>query len=218
MTVPLVLLAAGAAVAGFAGVPAALGGTNAIEQFLEPSFTVQRALERAPAASALPGTHGEAAHLSPAGEIGLMVLSVAVALAGIALAWRAYVQRPELAERLAARFPRAHRLLTHKYYVDEFYGATAVRGTILAALASWRIDQWVIDGLVNASGWMTRAAAWFSGLADRHAVDGLVDGTGRTLYEASLGFRRLQTGLVQTYALLIVGGVFALVSLYLFVR
>jgi NADH-quinone oxidoreductase subunit L len=284
MTVPLVLLAVGAAVAGFVGVPAALGGSNAIEHFLAPSFTAPRALAGgsaatasaaipvsagaghagagpgevaahvpdasgaahappaagsdpghdesrpvpdradeavavpAAAAGALPDTHGEAAHLSAAGEIGLMVLSVAVALAGIAAAWRVYVQRPELAERLAARFPRAHRVLTHKYYVDELYGATAVRGTIVAALASWRLDQWVVDGLVNAFGWMTRAAAWLSGLADRHAVDGLVDGTGRTLYEASFGFRRLQTGLVQTYALLIVGGVFALVSLYLFVR
>jgi len=143
---------------------------------------------------------------------------LAVALAGIAFAWRVYVRRPELADRLAARFARAHRVLSNKYYVDEFYGATAVRGTLLAALASWRIDQRVVDGFVNASGWMTRAAAWLSGFADRHAVDRLVDATGQTLYEASFGFRRLQTGLVQTYALLIVGGVFALVSLYLFVR
>jgi NADH-quinone oxidoreductase subunit L len=272
MTVPLVLLAVGAAAAGFAGVPAALGGTNAIERFLEPSFTARPAAEGAAATAAGPvagdaedlaaplaapphredhagsggaaapvaadpgpgasqaaaahgagglehgSAHGEAAHLSAAGEIGLMILSVAVALAGIAFAWRVYVRRPELADRLAARFARAHRVLSNKYYVDEFYGATAVRGTLLAALASWRIDQRVVDGFVNASGWMTRAAAWLSGFADRHAVDRLVDATGQTLYEASFGFRRLQTGLVQTYALLIVGGVFALVSLYLFVR
>ncbi|MBE3133878.1 MAG: NADH-quinone oxidoreductase subunit L, partial [Acidobacteria bacterium] len=38
MTVPLMLLAAGAVVAGFVGVPAVLGGGNAIEKFLEPSF------------------------------------------------------------------------------------------------------------------------------------------------------------------------------------
>ncbi len=39
MTVPLMALAIGAIVAGFVGVPAALGGSNAIEHFLEPSFT-----------------------------------------------------------------------------------------------------------------------------------------------------------------------------------
>src|SRR5262249_3765052 len=41
MTYPLVALAVGALVAGFFGSPAALGGNNAIEHFLEPSFTAQ---------------------------------------------------------------------------------------------------------------------------------------------------------------------------------
>ena len=39
MTFPLMALAVGAVVAGFFGIPAALGGGNAIEHFLEPSFT-----------------------------------------------------------------------------------------------------------------------------------------------------------------------------------
>ena len=39
MTYPLMALAIGAIVAGFLGVPAALWGDNAIEKFLEPSFT-----------------------------------------------------------------------------------------------------------------------------------------------------------------------------------
>ena len=41
MTIPLLILAAGAAVAGFVGIPAALGGGNAIEHFLEPSFVAR---------------------------------------------------------------------------------------------------------------------------------------------------------------------------------
>src|SRR5262249_27486761 len=41
MTWPLMALAVGAMVAGFVGIPAALGGNNAIEHFLEPSFTAQ---------------------------------------------------------------------------------------------------------------------------------------------------------------------------------
>ncbi len=39
MTFPLMVLALGAIFAGFVGIPAALGGGNAIEHFLEPSFT-----------------------------------------------------------------------------------------------------------------------------------------------------------------------------------
>ncbi len=38
MTFPLQVLAVGALVAGFVGIPAALGGGNTIEKFLEPSF------------------------------------------------------------------------------------------------------------------------------------------------------------------------------------
>jgi NADH-quinone oxidoreductase subunit L len=147
-----------------------------------------------------------------------MVLSVAVAALGIGIAWRIYVQRPAIAEALAVRFPTAHRVLTNKYYVDELYDATAVKGVIAGAHGSWRFDQWVVDGLVNASGWCTRAMAWLSGLVDRHAVDGLVNATGYTLWEASFGYRRFQTGLIQNYALLMVVGVAGLVGLYLFVR
>src|SRR6185295_17573934 len=43
MTFPLMALAVGAIVAGFFGIPAALGGSNAIERFLEPSFTASAA-------------------------------------------------------------------------------------------------------------------------------------------------------------------------------
>jgi NADH-quinone oxidoreductase subunit L len=224
-------------------VPAALGGNNAIEHFLEPSFTARPAhaaanLPATPGAgaieagqvavtphgepSAAAGAHGaateEGGHLSTAAELGLMALSVAIAALGIGIAWRAYVQRPQLSEALAARFAGAHRVLTNKYYVDEFYGATVVRGTMGSATVSWRFDQWVVDGLVNASGWLTRAFAWLSGLADKHGVDGLVNATGNTLWEASFGYRRLQTGLIQNYALLMIVGVVTLVSVYLFLR
>jgi len=250
MTVPLVVLAAGAVVAGFVGVPAALGGGNAIEHFLEPSFTGRSAHSRlaeagheaaassaghaaasevavhagAPASTpdAAEGANGEAAHgtahLSTAGELGLMVFSVAVALAGIGIARRVYLQRPGTADRLAERMPGAYRTLLNKYWVDELYHATAVRGTLRLARLSWLFDARVVDGTVNGSGWFTRFSAWVSGMLDKYVVDGLVNGTGVTLREASHGFRRLQTGLLQTYALLMMIGVFALVSVYLLVR
>jgi NADH-quinone oxidoreductase subunit L len=143
---------------------------------------------------------------------------VLVAAAGIFTAVRFYVQRPEIAERMAARFPVAHRVLLNKYYVDELYHATFVRAVMSGAFWSWRFDARVVDGAVNGSGWFTRFAAWLSGLADTHVVDGAVNATGFTFREASHGFRRLQTGLVQNYALLMVLGVFAFVSVYLFAR
>ena len=201
MTAPLVLLAIGASVAGFVGVPAALGGGAAIEHFLEPSFTVE-------------GAHAaeHAHHLSHAAEIGLMALSVAIALGAIGFAWRNYVSRPEAAAEMAGRWAGAHRVLTNKYYVDELYDATAVRGTTSGARSLWRFDGAVVDGAVNGAGWTTVALAWISHVLDKYLVDGLVNLVGWICREGSYGFRRFQTGLIQNYAFATLVGVFAFVT------
>ena len=46
MAIPLILLAIGSVVAGYVGVPHALGGSNRIESFLEPSFEAHAAALR----------------------------------------------------------------------------------------------------------------------------------------------------------------------------
>jgi NADH-quinone oxidoreductase subunit L len=76
----------------------------------------------------------------------------------------------------------------------------------------------VVDGVVNGSGWVTIVSAWFSGLTDRTVVDGVVNLVGRVCEEGSFWFRRVQTGLVQNYAMLMLFGIFAFVSIYLFMR
>ncbi len=224
MTLPLQLLAAGAVLAGFVGVPAALGGGNAIEHFLEPSFTVAGVHAPAVANAVAEGTSETGAHEgagepeSSGMELGLMLFSVLVAAAGIGLAWRLYVTDPQASERLATRFSSVHRLLSRKYYVDEFYNSTVIAGTMASGRALWTFDRRVVDGFVNGSSWMTMFGSWLSGLTDRAVVDGLVNGIGNRLQQASYRMRRFQTGLVQNYAMLMLFGVFAFVSLYLFVR
>jgi NADH-quinone oxidoreductase subunit L len=241
MTVPLMVLAVGAVAAGWVGIPAALGGANHIEHFLAPSFEARAVEGGAPAAghdAAAPG-HGEPAavaggaqggdataeghgggeaHMSRLGELGLMAFSVLVAFAGILVARNYYVTHPDKPVRLAERFPGLYRLLYNKYFVDEFYQATAVRGVMSSAWASWRFDALVVDGFVNGSAWVTKITAWFSGVLDRTVVDGAVNGTATSFREASHAFRRVQTGLVQNYALLMMVGVFAFVSVYLLLR
>jgi NADH-quinone oxidoreductase subunit L len=222
MTYPLMALAVGALVAGFVGVPAALGGNNAIEHFLEPSFTASAHVEPGAAAAThaepAEGGAGHQAEVSTAAEIGLMGFSVVIALAGILLARKLYVTSPETSVQLAERFAGAHRLLSHKYYVDEFYGATAIAGTFAAARSFWTFDRTVVDGAVNGTSWITVISSWFSGLTDRTVVDGVVNLVGWVVQESSLVFRRFQTGLVQNYALLMLFGIFAFVGVYLFVR
>jgi NADH-quinone oxidoreductase subunit L len=228
MTVPLMVLAVGAVIAGFVGIPAALGGGNAIEHFLHPSFTAQagHAPEAAaaaaeaghePAAQAAAGDH-EAPHMSTAGELALMGLSVALAAFGIWLAYRFYVQKPEISEGLAHSWAGPHRVLSNKYYVDELYGATVVRGTLGSGRGLWRFDGQVVDGAVNGSGAFTRLSAWISHMVDKYVVDGLVNLVGWLCGEGSFVFRRLQTGLIQNYALLMLFGVFVFLSVYLFAR
>ena len=205
MTLPLQILAIGAIIAGFVGVPAALGGGNAIEHFLEPSFVA--------------GAHvAEAEEHHYAIEWGLMALSVLVAAGAIAFAYRLYVQRPEESERLASDFAGAHRVLTNKYYVDELYDATAVKGTMGGARGLWTVDRNVVDGAVNGTGWTTRASAWVSHVVDKYVVDGLVNLVGRVCAEGSYRFRHAQTGLIQNYAFATLFGVFAVVTAYIAVR
>ena len=204
MTGPLVVLAVGAVFAGFLGVPAALGGNNMIEHFLEPSFTAGAAAHA-----------GEVHHISHTAELGLMALSVLIAVGGILFACRNYVWRPDEADRLAARLAGTHRLLTNKYYVDELYDATVVQGTMSGAQNLWRFDGAVVDGAVNGTGWFTRASSVVSHVLDKYVVDGLVNLVGWICREGSYGFRRVQTGLIQNYAFATLVGVFAFVTWFL---
>ena len=237
MTMPLMVLALGAVLAGFVGVPAAIGGGNAIEHFLAPSFAASHegqvrpvgrvglaggreglsGLERQEGREGQEGRHGEE-HASTGLELGLMVLSVLIAAAGIGLAWRFYVTRPEISDRLAERFAGVHRVLTNKYYVDELYGKTVIKGTLASGRGLWAVDRLAIDGAVNAASHLAVVSAWFSSLTDRRVVDGLVNLVGWVAQESSFGFRRVQTGLVQNYALLMLLGIFLFVGVYLVVR
>ena len=217
MTVPVGVLAVGALAVGIVGIPAAIGDflsaatggflsiPNAIEHFLEPSFTVGAAHEAA--------EHGE-----PLVEWVLMGVSVAIAFAGIALAYHFYVRRPERSAQLATNWAGAHRVLTNKYYVDEAYNATAVKGTMASARGLWTVDRNVVDGAVNGTGWVTRASAWVSHVLDKYVVDGLINLVAWVCAEGSYVFRRVQTGLIQNYAFATLFGVFAFVTVYLVAR
>ena len=222
MTLPLQVLAVGAIVAGLVGIPAALGGGNSDRAFPRAELSrrsTKRMLNpaRPEPVEGASAEHEAEPHVSRGEEVGLMAFSVLIAAFGIGLAHRFYVTRPEISERLATQFAGPHRLLLNKYYVDELYDATVISGTFASGRGLWTFDRRVVDGAVNGTGWVTVIGAWFSGLTDRTVVDGLVNLVGRIVQESSHVFRRVQTGLVQNYALLMLFGIFAFVSIYLFV-
>src|SRR3984957_6193892 len=111
MTVPLIILAVLATVGGWIGWPESLGGSDRFAKFLEPVM-FQPAVEGGEAAVA----H---AAFSASMEYLLMLLSVLVACGGTWLAYRWYIQQPEVPEKIAAASPFLYKLLYNKYYVDQ---------------------------------------------------------------------------------------------------
>jgi NADH-quinone oxidoreductase subunit L len=182
MAIALVVLAVGAVLAGYVGVPGVLGGENRIERFLEPSFEAT-SMEGAPAepprvVETLMTREAAAAVVAPerALEGRLMLTSTLVAFAGIGLAWLFFLKRRDLAEAAARRFSGLHHLLLRKYYVDEIYDAVLVQPIrIVSEQGLWKgVDVGLIDGAVN--------------------------GAGATVRGASAWLRLLQTGSIRAYA------------------
>jgi NADH-quinone oxidoreductase subunit L len=139
MTLPLIVLAVLAALAGFVAIPPSLGGGNAFEHWLEPVFArADLRLAHTP-------------HAVEPIEYLLMALSVGVALGGIWFARVVYLRRTELAETLRHRFAGAYSVLFNKYYVDEAYEAVVVNPVVNGSeqLLWRRIDIGLIDRLVN---------------------------------------------------------------------
>jgi NADH-quinone oxidoreductase subunit L len=204
MWVPLVVLAVGSIVAGFVGWPHFLGGHNRIEGFLHPAI--------------LAGTEAlaEAHEASVALEWTFMLISVAVAVFGFFLAYRMYWEKPQGDEAVSGAWPAVHRLLYNKYFVDELYGATVVKGTLDGARGLHWVDAEVVDGAVNGAATFTVGSADLSNLADANLVDGAVNAVWRIFESLSGVFRKVQTGVLQNYALMMLVGVAVLVGFFYF--
>ncbi|HOX45600.1 MAG TPA: NADH-quinone oxidoreductase subunit L [Myxococcota bacterium] len=190
ITVVLVVLAAGALLSSFLGLPEVLTEVHpTLEHFLAPVFGAAEGLARVYSPEEAHGL-----------ELALMLASVAVATLGLGLAWWLYRGRKsDLPARLQARLPGLHGFVYQKYKVDEAYQATFVLGTVsLSRVLAW-FDLKVIDGLVNLTGVLTRAFAWVDGWIDQHLVDGLVDAVARVTRGAGGALRRLQTGRLPSY-------------------
>ena len=131
----------------------------------------------------------EEVHPSDALTFGGLVVGAIVALAGIAVAYLIWVKRVGTSARLQERFAPLHKLFANKWYFDE-----------------------LLDVL------FVRPFAWFGRFGqqtfERVFVQGtLVDGTTGIVRAGSATVRALQSGLIRSYAaLLILGTVF--VALY----
>jgi NADH-quinone oxidoreductase subunit L len=124
-------------------------------------------------------------------EIMLMVTSVIIALTGIFLARGLYAKGLAKATSLASSAKGVYKLLWNKYWVDEAYFAL------------------IVDPIMATS----RDFLWK--VVDVRVIDGLVNGSARSVNAVSGVLRRLQSGVAQNYAILMMAGIVVIVALAL---
>jgi len=186
MTWPLILLAIPSAVLGLLlGLPF---GAGLISSWLHPIFEESTVLLG----------HEEGAYQLFGIDGALIVVSVAVAAVGIAVAWRLFgaeigsirlPSRPETVRTITARVPFLYRASLNKWWFDELYHLLFI----------------VIGGRVAAFLW------WF----DRRIVDGSVNDLATATVGVGRNLRRVQTGRVQNYALGIALGLIVMAGSFL---
>jgi NADH-quinone oxidoreductase subunit L len=116
-------------------------------------------------------------------EILLMIVSVAGAAGSILFARYIYTQKPSIAVQTSKRFSKVYNLLWNKYFVDEAYDSTVVNPILKGSDSFlWRI-------------------------ADNKIIDGLVNGTASLIDAISQRIRKLQTGVAQFYAVVMMVGI-----------
>ena len=126
----------------------------------------------------LPAVAEELEHFEPR----LLVVSVVIALAGIAFAYLVFGEGMERAARLRERFAGLWKLLYNKYWIDELYEAVLDRPL-----------KWVSERV-------------FLRLGDRMLIDGSLNGLADLARRSAGALGRVQTGNVHFYAFLVLLG------------
>ena len=198
MATALIVLAVGSIVAGYVNIPHALGGHAGLNTWLTPVFNVENCGQ--------PTTSGELAGLAieeckpveerepgehAALEITLMLVSSAIAIIGIGIAFFLWIKNRQIPDQMAQSLSGPYHLLLNKYYVDEVYDATIVQPIkVVSTEGLWRgFDVKLVDGAVNSAGY-------------------LVSGV-------SIVLRLVQNGSVKTYAASMFVGAVAVLAYYL---
>ncbi len=148
-------------------------------------------------------------------NVGVAGASLALAAAGIALAWALYHLKVYSVEKIYRTFRPVAFVLERKYFFDDVYGFLFVKGTVLVARLWGIFDNYVVDGAVNRTAWLTVLWSKFKGWFDLAAVDGLVNLAGRSTQGFGKIFRRVQTGYVQEYLVILACGVVAILIVVL---
>src|SRR5712692_9842979 len=176
MLVPLGFLAMGSIFAGFPFIDVFTG--HAVGEFFRESLKFAE------------GNHIlEDMHRTPYLIATLPTLMMA---AGFMVAWRFYIQKPELPAELARQQEPLYKFLLNKWYFDELYDLVFVRPTMRLGRFLWKYgDGWLIDGFGP-------------------------DGVSARVLDVTRNVVRLQTGYLYHYAFAMLIGVAALITWFMF--
>ncbi len=195
MTLPLVPLAAGAVLLGFLATPA------------WPWFAGFLA--------------GEAVAFSPGAlftgkSLAFMALSILVAATGVAAGWLVYARSPASTaeDPLQTRFPAAHRAVSRRLLVDEFYERTVLRLQSAGENGCARLDgvlRRVTDG---AGAVLSRGLGGLAGLLDRSVLNSGFDTVCQFLRAGTAWLSSLHQGRAQNYLRFVGIGMVVLLLFY----
>ncbi len=223
ITVPLIILAVMAVWVGFLNMPTAFvesvglgsGWAHKFEDWVEPEGV----------ATFVGGANGFT-HAKP--SLLLAIVATGLGLAAGLIVWRYYTalyakdpKATEYSDGLASRNSLAaagHRVLEQKYYLDHLYTDVVAGGTKgpLARAAYW-FNQNVLDGVVNAAGYVSTLVGRFVyRYIDQGVVDRAVNVSGQSASESGRFLRRIQTGQVREYASLMFGAAAVLAAVFIF--
>ncbi|MEY2791566.1 MAG: hypothetical protein RL295_1731 [Pseudomonadota bacterium] len=117
-----------------------------------------------------------------------------LALAGVLLAFYMYMVHPAVPAFIQQHVKPLHSLLVNKYFLDDFNEKILARGARWLATGLWKGgDQGLIDGWV-------------------------VNGSWQMVGKVAMVARRLQTGFLYHYALLMILGMFGLITWFVWLK
>ncbi len=128
---------------------------------------------------------GEGSHSA---EIIVMGLSVVISIAGIFIAYIMYIKKTELPEKAASKFKPVYNLFYNKYWVDELYSKTIVNPVLKAS------DKIIL------------------GFFDGKIIEGIVNGVPSLIGAFSQRLRKIQTGMLSNYALVMAIGALCIIG------
>lgn len=151
-------------------------------------------------------------HISHDGYF-VMILSIIVAVSGVLVSTLVYYKNVISPQKVARKLSIIYKTLANRYYIDDIYNFfCSVVVVSLSRLADF-FDQKIIDGLIHVTKEITLLTAKASQVFDKWIIDGVINGIANLAISSGRELRKLSTGLIQEYLLVMILGLTSILFL-----